>query len=54
MTVVINEFEVIPETAPAPGATNSGELPAPPPPSAPEVERLVDHLAERAMRVWAH
>jgi hypothetical protein len=54
MTVVINEFEVIPETMPAASATETRETPTPPPVSAPEVELLVDHLTARAMRLWAH
>lgn len=55
MSIVINEFEVVPEpTAPASSAQTAGE-PAPQrPPSAPEVERAIVHLTERAERVWAH
>lgn len=54
MTVVINEFEVVPETVTPPSTSSSAEPQQPPSPSVPEIERLVDHLAERAMRVWAH
>ncbi len=55
MSVVINEFEVVPEqTAPA-SCTQAAGVPAPQqPPSAPEIERVIVHLAERAERVWAH
>lgn len=52
MTVVINEFEVVPEAEPA--AAAASEAPPPTTISAPEVERMVVHLLERAARVWAH
>jgi hypothetical protein len=53
MPVVINEFEVVPEAPPAEGQATQTEAPPPPGPSAPEIERVVSHLAERAMRVAA-
>jgi hypothetical protein len=52
MPVVINEFEVVPEAAPATAPAAQTE-PPPPAPSAPEIERVVSHLLERAMRVAA-
>ncbi len=55
MSVVINEFEVVPEqTAPTSNTETAGEPSQQRPPSAPEVERIVVHLTERAERVWAH
>jgi hypothetical protein len=57
MAVVINEFEVIPETpAEAPAASPPPETPAAPRPSLPayEMARVAQHETERALRVWAH
>ena len=54
MTVVINEFEVVPEAAPAEDSPVAAESSAPTALSAPEVERVLLHLAERTMRVEAH
>jgi hypothetical protein len=54
MTVVINEFEVVPETAAAPAPQVAPDVQPAPSLSAPEVEKVVSHLAERALRVWAH
>lgn len=54
MPVVINEFEVVPEAAPAANAPVANEVATPAPPSAPEVERVLLHLAARTQRVWAH
>lgn len=54
MTVVINEFEVVPEAAPAEAAPAAAEATAPAPLPAPEVERVLLHLAERALRIEAH
>lgn len=53
MTVVINEFEVVPEAAPAETVPAAAEAPPPALP-APEVERVLLHLAERASRIEAH
>ena len=52
MPVVINEFEIVPETQPASSSTS-----APPPAtqlSPREVEAIVQRAAERAARVRAH
>lgn len=54
MAVVINEFEVVPEAAPAANAPVANEAAAPAAPSAPDVERVLLHLAGRTLRVWAH
>ena len=56
MTVVINEFEVVPEAEPAvaPPVAAEAAPPAPPALSAPEVDRVLQHLAERRLRVEAH
>ena len=55
MSVVINDFEVVPEpSASAPAASPAADSGPPQAPSAPEVERVIVHLAERAERVWAH
>jgi hypothetical protein len=55
MPVVINEFEVVAEPPPASPAQPGGETPLPKPVlAAQEVERLLRHEAERALRVWAH
>jgi hypothetical protein len=51
--VVINEFEVVPEAAPATAPATQTEPPTPLAPSAPEIERVVSHLVERATRVSA-
>ena len=55
MAVVINEFEVVAEPAAAAPAQGKPEV-EPPGPSLPalEVERIVCHAKERALRVWAH
>lgn len=55
MAVVINEFEVVPETPPSANPAPAAAQPTPQGlPSAPEVERVIVHLTERAERVWAH
>lgn len=54
MTVVINEFEVVPEPASTSEPAGTSEPAAARPPSAPDVEKVTVHLIERAMRVWAH
>lgn len=53
MPIVINDFEVVTEPAPAPGATAPEVTDGPPPPAAPEVERILRSLAERLARVEA-
>ena len=55
MAVVINEFEVVAET-PEPAAPSPRPEGAPPRPAiaAQEVERLLRHEEERALRLWAH
>lgn len=56
MSVVINQFEVVP--GPEPAAERRERAPAPEEPPAPpsprDVERAVRHLALRAARVRAH
>jgi hypothetical protein len=57
MPVVINEFEVIPEsrpTSPVATATPSNESPALPKLTPREIERLMRQQMERLARVWAH
>ncbi len=55
MAVVINEFEVVAEPAPAaPAAAAAEENPATPAIAAQEIERILRHEQERALRVWAH
>lgn len=54
MAIVINDFEVIAEPPPAPGAPAPQDVEGPPQPSAPEVERVLRRLAERLMRIEAH
>lgn len=54
MTVVINEFEVVPASEAAPTPPAAPEVQAAPTLSAPEVEKVLLHFAERALRVWAH
>ena len=56
MTVVINEFEVVPEVPerrPAEAVAAPQEERPAPPPAAQEIERIARHLAERGLRVWA-
>ena len=53
MTVVINEFEVVPEAAPAEATPVTAEAAVPAALSAPDVERVLLHLAERTLRVEA-
>ena len=54
MAVVINEFEIVAEPPP-PAQPAAAEAPAPRPGlAAQEVERLLRHEEERALRVWAH
>ncbi len=56
MPVVINEFEIV-EEPPAAGGTAAPLQPAEetkPALAAPEVERIMQHLAERELRLWAH
>jgi hypothetical protein len=55
MPVVINEFEVVADSASASAAAPASEPPneiATPP--AFEIERIERFLAERALRIWAH
>lgn len=57
MAVVINEFEVVAEPPPvSPAQAQPGGETAMPRPmlAAQEVERLLRHEQERALRVWAH
>lgn len=55
MPVVINEFEVVTEPPAAPPAQAAAEGQSVAPPlSAHEVERIVLHEQERALRLWAH
>jgi len=53
MPVVINEFEVVPEASPSNATAPQAEPSPPPAPSAPDIERIVSHLVERALRVTA-
>jgi hypothetical protein len=54
MAVVINDFEVIAEPPDAAGGTAPKEGESTPPPSSPEVERILQSLAERLARVEVH
>lgn len=54
MPIVINDFEVIAEPPPAPGASVPQEAEPAPQPSAPEVALVLRSLAERMLRVEAH
>jgi len=57
MAVVINEFEVMPRDSGTGerGATSStSEGDEKPPPSAREIERLIEQRLQRGERVWAH
>ena len=54
MTIVINEFEVVPEAAPAASPSTATEQPASLYPAAPDIEQLLRHIGERALRVRAH
>jgi hypothetical protein len=54
MAVVINEFEVVAE-APPPATTAQGTEATPPAQPTPrDVERMMRHRIERALRVLAH
>lgn len=53
MPVVINEFEVLPDTTPRP-APAATATPAPPPLDAAELQRLLLELHEQALRLHAH
>lgn len=52
MSVVINDFEVVAE--PAPAAQPAPQQPASRPPAREEIERAVARLAERRRRLRAH
>jgi len=56
MSVIINEFEIVPEPASTSASTPSpqpaGEAERTPP--APEIERIMRRLWERELRLWAH
>jgi hypothetical protein len=54
MPVVINEFEVLPDTTPRPAAAAAAAAPAPPPLDAAELQRLLLELHEQALRLHAH
>ncbi len=57
MAVVINEFEVVPDTRPASGRAGgeqSGEAPAAKPLDPRAVAQALRALEARALRVWAH
>jgi hypothetical protein len=56
MSIVIGEFEVInePDTGPAPAESGNQAQPASAHGVTPEaIARVEQHLAERALRVWA-
>lgn len=53
MAVVINDFEVVAEPAPAPGASAPEVTDGAAPPAAQEVERILRSLADRLMRLEA-
>ncbi|WP_176696068.1 hypothetical protein [Phenylobacterium immobile] len=53
MAVVINDFEVVAEPAPAPGASAPEVTDGAPSPAALEVERILRNLADRLVRVEA-
>lgn len=55
MPVVINEFEVVPQS-PSPGTKGEGEQTAASPskPDKREVEKIVEQDRERMLRIWAH
>ena len=57
MAVVINDFEVLPEAAPAArqDAAGSGHASNEPPPPEPHVvQEALRALHEQALRTWAH
>ena len=54
MAVVINEFEVVPAPAEQPAPPATGSRPAGSGPTARDVERIVEHAADRERRVRAH
>lgn len=54
MTVIINDFEVIPESNQEPSESSDAQTPSVEQPSVPDIERVVNHLKERAKRIWAH
>ena len=53
MPVVINDFEVLPDTTPRP-APAATATPAPPPLDAAELQRLLLEQHEQALRLHAH
>lgn len=53
MPVVINEFEVLPDTTPRPAPAAEAQ-PAPPPLDAAELQRLLLEMHEQALRLHAH
>jgi hypothetical protein len=54
MAVVISEFEVVPDAPPAAPNAPAQEMPPPPQLTPRDLERLMRHKVERALRVWAH
>ncbi|MDP2006160.1 MAG: hypothetical protein Q8K45_10835 [Rubrivivax sp.] len=53
MPVVINEFEVLPDTTPRPAPATTAQ-PTPPPLDAAALQRLLLELHEQALRLHAH
>ena len=57
MAVVINDFEVLPEAAPAArqdGGATGHAADGPPPPEPHVVQEALRALHEQALRTWAH
>ena len=53
MGIIINEFEVVPETAAPPAAPSEGGQEPSTPTDPEEVRRIVLRQADRVARVWA-
>ena len=56
MPIIINEFEIVPEPAPTSAATLTEQPAAESDKTIPasEIGRLIKHLQERELRLWAH
>ncbi|MCL4499633.1 MAG: hypothetical protein M1335_05270 [Chloroflexi bacterium] len=54
MPVVINEFEVVPQTQPAGSVPETGQVSPPQKPEAREIDKIVERNKERMLRILAH